>query len=323
MLGVNQTIMMALGIVVIAAFVGAGGLGQTVLHGLQQLNVGRALDGGVAIVVMAIVLDRVTTAWSKRDPRARKPLRLGAWSLGRRAVLILALAASLGAIVIGRQVLVQQEFPERWTVSLRAARERDRRLVPAELPRGGKRDERRTDRVAARSARRTAHRCAVVDGRRRVRADRAPAVRMALGARRVRVHHRAGPPRHVGRVDGHARVGARGGRDHHRVRDPARGRRRSQRSFRAMVTRRARRDADDARVRVPGAGAAAVRAWAGAGDHRLVHLRPARWGPADEPGDPPGADGHGRGGRLVRVDVMAAPAQGAAAARPRPRSCSA
>lgn len=118
MLGVNQTIMMALGMVVIAAFVGAGGLGQTVLLGLQQLNVGRALDGGVAIVVMAIVLDRVTTAWSKRDPRARKPVRIGAWSLGRRAVLVLALAASIGAIFIGRQVLMQQEFPEEWTVSL-------------------------------------------------------------------------------------------------------------------------------------------------------------------------------------------------------------
>jgi glycine betaine/proline transport system permease protein len=118
MLGVNQTIMMALGMVVIAAFVGAGGLGQTVILGLQQLNVGRALDGGVAIVVMAIMLDRVTTAWSKRDPRVRKPLRLGGWSLERRAVLIAALVASVGAIFLGRQVLRQQEFPDQWSVSL-------------------------------------------------------------------------------------------------------------------------------------------------------------------------------------------------------------
>jgi glycine betaine/proline transport system permease protein len=118
MLGVNQTIMMALGMVVIAAFVGAGGLGQTVLDGLQQLNVGRALDGGVAIVILAIVLDRVTTGWSKRDPRVRKPLRIGAWSLGRRAVIILAVLASLGAIFVGRQVLRQQEFPDEWTLSL-------------------------------------------------------------------------------------------------------------------------------------------------------------------------------------------------------------
>ena len=48
--GVNQTIMMALGIVVIAASVGVGGLGQVVLDGLNNLNVGLALAGGLAIV---------------------------------------------------------------------------------------------------------------------------------------------------------------------------------------------------------------------------------------------------------------------------------
>jgi glycine betaine/proline transport system permease protein len=118
MLGVNQTIMMALGMVVIAAFVGAGGLGQTVLNGLQQLNVGRALDGGVAIVIMAIVLDRVTTAWSKRDARVRRTMRLGRWTLGRRTVLLFALGISIVAILVGRQVLQQQDFPEAWTISL-------------------------------------------------------------------------------------------------------------------------------------------------------------------------------------------------------------
>src|SRR5204863_2033952 len=67
LLGVNQTIMMALGIVVIAASVGVGGLGQVVLDGLNNLNVGAALAGGLAIVAMAIVLDRVTSAWGVRD----------------------------------------------------------------------------------------------------------------------------------------------------------------------------------------------------------------------------------------------------------------
>jgi glycine betaine/proline transport system permease protein len=118
MLGVNQTIMMALGMVVIAAFVGAGGLGQTVLNGLQQLNVGRALDGGAAIVIMAVVLDRVTTAWSKRDPRVRKPVRIGSRGVGRRVVILAAVVAGLGAVSVGRQVLRQQEFPEQWSLSL-------------------------------------------------------------------------------------------------------------------------------------------------------------------------------------------------------------
>ena len=51
--GVNQTIMMALSIVVIAALVGAGGLGTVVLKSLRQLKVGEALEGGLAIVAMA------------------------------------------------------------------------------------------------------------------------------------------------------------------------------------------------------------------------------------------------------------------------------
>jgi glycine betaine/proline transport system permease protein len=112
MLGVNQTIMMALGIVVIAAFVGAGGLGQTVLDGLQQLNVGEALNGGIAIVIMAIVLDRVTTAWSQRDRQHTKPVRFAGRSLTRGQLAIAALLITVVAVVVGREVLRQQSFPE-------------------------------------------------------------------------------------------------------------------------------------------------------------------------------------------------------------------
>ena len=61
-LGVNQTVMMALALVVLATFIGAPGLGDIVLRGMQRLNVGKALEGGLAIVLMAIVLDRVTYA---------------------------------------------------------------------------------------------------------------------------------------------------------------------------------------------------------------------------------------------------------------------
>jgi glycine betaine/proline transport system permease protein len=60
MAGVNQVIMLALSMVVIAALVGAGGLGEQVVRGLSQLNVGQAFVGGVGIVVIAIYLDRVT-----------------------------------------------------------------------------------------------------------------------------------------------------------------------------------------------------------------------------------------------------------------------
>ena len=58
--GINQTIMMALSIVVIAALIGAGGLGHVVLVSLRGLFVGRALEAGLAIVVLAVIMDRVT-----------------------------------------------------------------------------------------------------------------------------------------------------------------------------------------------------------------------------------------------------------------------
>src|SRR5260221_7616545 len=59
MAGVNQTIMMALGIVVIAALIGAGGLGRQVLLSLQHLKVGLALEAGVCIRFFAIILQRL------------------------------------------------------------------------------------------------------------------------------------------------------------------------------------------------------------------------------------------------------------------------
>lgn len=64
--GLNQTIMMALSMVVIAALIGAGGLGSPVILGLNTLDIGRAVIGGLGIVLMAIVLDRVTQSMAKR-----------------------------------------------------------------------------------------------------------------------------------------------------------------------------------------------------------------------------------------------------------------
>ncbi|HAG07382.1 MAG TPA: glycine/betaine ABC transporter [Peptococcaceae bacterium] len=60
MAGVNQCIMLALSMVVIAAMIGAGGLGGEVLRGLQRLDVPRAFESGLAIVIVAIILDRIT-----------------------------------------------------------------------------------------------------------------------------------------------------------------------------------------------------------------------------------------------------------------------
>ncbi|MEX2407510.1 MAG: ABC transporter permease subunit, partial [Rhodovibrionaceae bacterium] len=62
MAGLNQTLMLALSMVVIAALIGAGGLGLTVYTGLGRLDVGGAFVGGLGIVLLAIVLDRITQA---------------------------------------------------------------------------------------------------------------------------------------------------------------------------------------------------------------------------------------------------------------------
>ena len=120
MLGVNQTIMMALGMVVIAAVVGAPGLGREVLDGLKELNVGEALNGGIAIVAMAIVLDRVTSAWSRRDPRRVGTIAFAGREVSRRIQWVAAGVATAVAVLVGREILRQQDFPEALTTSVAA-----------------------------------------------------------------------------------------------------------------------------------------------------------------------------------------------------------
>ncbi|MBC7518320.1 MAG: ABC transporter permease subunit [Microbacteriaceae bacterium] len=108
--GLNQTVMAALAMVTIAALIAGPGLGQLVVQALQSLNVGRAFVAGFAIVVMAIVLDRVTTAASRRaelSARHSTPLR--------RRRRIIALGAGLlvvaAAVYLSRSVLAAARFP--------------------------------------------------------------------------------------------------------------------------------------------------------------------------------------------------------------------
>jgi glycine betaine/proline transport system permease protein len=75
LLGVNQTMLMVLATVVIAALVGAGGLGLQVIYGLTKSlqQIGQGVAGGLSIVLLAIVLDRLTQAWGDRaDPQRRR-----------------------------------------------------------------------------------------------------------------------------------------------------------------------------------------------------------------------------------------------------------
>ena len=70
MAGLNQTIMMALAMVVVASMIGAKGLGVEVLNGIARLEVGRGLLGGIGIVIMAVILDRITQGLA-RSQRVR------------------------------------------------------------------------------------------------------------------------------------------------------------------------------------------------------------------------------------------------------------
>lgn len=97
--GMNQTTMLAMSMVVIAAFIGAGGLGQAVLRAMQNINVGKASEAGIAIVIMAIVLDRFSTGIAVADP-------------GRDALAIKLLAPAISVAAIVGGLLGQDEFPD-------------------------------------------------------------------------------------------------------------------------------------------------------------------------------------------------------------------
>ena len=71
MTGVNQVIMLSLSMVVIAGMVGAGGLGDVIMFALSQVEVGSGFEGGIAVVILAVVLDRLTDSAGDRFPSAR------------------------------------------------------------------------------------------------------------------------------------------------------------------------------------------------------------------------------------------------------------
>ncbi|MFI6144270.1 ABC transporter permease subunit [Streptomyces sp. NPDC051109] len=109
LLGVNQSIMMALGMAVIASVIGAGGLGDRVYQALASVDVGAALAAGVPIVLLAIVLDRVTAAAGERIGAAgARRSRLG-WALA---------AAVTAAVAVAGRLSDRLSWPDGWTVGI-------------------------------------------------------------------------------------------------------------------------------------------------------------------------------------------------------------
>jgi glycine betaine/proline transport system permease protein len=108
--GVNQTMMAALSMATIAAFIDGPGLGQPVLDGLKRGQLGTSFVAGLAIVIMAIMLDRTTTAASVRSEQAKR-----AGDRGRRlrwAALAAGAVGTVIAVYISNRQVWANEFPD-------------------------------------------------------------------------------------------------------------------------------------------------------------------------------------------------------------------
>jgi glycine betaine/proline transport system permease protein len=97
-IGINQTIMACLNIVVIASMIGAGGLGFLVLTALRKLDIGGALQAGIAIVVLAVILDRLSLAAARLAASGTR-IRNSGTPYGRMA-LIWFVAATAAALMV-------------------------------------------------------------------------------------------------------------------------------------------------------------------------------------------------------------------------------
>jgi glycine betaine/proline transport system permease protein len=109
-IGINQTIMAALSMVTIAALIDAPGLGRVVLKALQSLDVGTAFNAGLSIVILAIVLDRVTTAASLRSELARRNPTSRSRTLRRPALAVGAVASAV-CVYVSYTFVWAAEFP--------------------------------------------------------------------------------------------------------------------------------------------------------------------------------------------------------------------
>ncbi|MFD9407189.1 ABC transporter permease [Streptomyces sp. NPDC059989] len=134
-LGVNQTIMAALSMVTIAALIDAPGLGKTVVKALETLDVGVAFNAGLAIVVMAILLDRVTTAASERSKmgvppaegrgRGERGRRVGRSARWRRPLLLAGGVVTAVCVWLSHTYVWAAQFPGDTGVGSAIARSAD------------------------------------------------------------------------------------------------------------------------------------------------------------------------------------------------------
>ncbi|SCK15585.1 glycine betaine/proline transport system permease protein [Streptomyces sp. WMMB 714] len=117
MLGLNQAIMMCLSMVVLASLIGSEGLGDEIYQALGSLDIGTALTAGTAVVLIAVLLDRTTSAAGERldavatagTTRLMKQVRAGVWGL---VLVLFGVFAAIGSAIS------ESEWPEAWTVDI-------------------------------------------------------------------------------------------------------------------------------------------------------------------------------------------------------------
>jgi glycine betaine/proline transport system permease protein len=113
MVGVNQVIMLSLNMVIIASMIGAGGLGFDVLSALRRLDFGAGLEAGLAIVALAIALDRLSQAAARRRPA---PVTAPGFA-ARHPYLLATLAILVVSTVLGLFMPAIQSWPGGWRLS--------------------------------------------------------------------------------------------------------------------------------------------------------------------------------------------------------------
>jgi len=116
MVGVNQVIMLSLNMVIIASMIGAGGLGFDVLAALRRLDIGAGLEAGLAIVALAIALDRLSQAFADRAGAPARPSAKAGFAL-RYPYTLAALAVILVTGIAGLAFPALQTYPEALQVS--------------------------------------------------------------------------------------------------------------------------------------------------------------------------------------------------------------
>jgi glycine betaine/proline transport system permease protein len=114
MLGVNQVIMLTLNMVIITSLIGAGGLGYNVWEAVKSLRIGRGVEAGVAITLLAISLDRLSQRYASRRP---DHISRGRPFVERNRFLLAAIALAVALTILGHWLPSLAQYPETATLS--------------------------------------------------------------------------------------------------------------------------------------------------------------------------------------------------------------